>query len=473
MNNGPIKLNPSFDDLTKPESFVNHFEELKVKIRKEREMKANHFPVEVFPLPVQQIIEATNESLNFPVDFIGSAMLYTASVAIGNTYWVEVKKGYLQNAVIYLALVGRPGTNKSHPLSFAIRPIIEQDKQAYRHYEEQRQEYETIVRLSIKEREQQGYEEPVKPVWLKYLVSDFTPEALTEVHKFNKRGIGVYVDELAGWYKNFNRYNKSSEQEFWSSIWSGKPVNIDRKTGEPVFIPLPFISVVGTIQNSVLNDLAKENRHANGFIDRILFVIPENLQKTYWSETEIDPVNIKNWQSIIENLLNLSVQNDETLNPKPEILRFSPEAKQTLFKWQRDLTDLSNKPENEEISGIYSKMEMHAIRFALILEMMRFACDESNKQTVGIEAVQGAIKLVEYFRNTAVKVHRILSDAKPLHKLPTDKQSLYNALPDYFTTKEGVQIAENLGIPERTFKYLLNDGDLFNKLKRGEYEKRM
>lgn len=472
MSNGTINLSPVFDDLNNPDTIINHIEGLKQATATEKELKANRFPVEVFPTRIQEIITATNESLNFPFDFIGASILYAVSVAIGNTYRVEVKKGWQENAVIYLALVGRPGTNKSHPLSFAIQPLIEQDKQTYRHYEQQRLEYETIVSLSIKEREQQGYDEPVKPVWQKYLVSDFTPEALTDVHKFNKRGIGVYVDELAGWYKNFNWYNKSSEQEFWSSIWSGKPVNIDRKNGEPVFIPLPFISVVGTIQNSVLNDLAKENRHANGFIDRILFVIPENLQKTYWSESEINPVNIKNWQSIIKNLLNLSVQNDETLNPKPEILRFTPEAKQTLFKWQRELTDLSNKPENEEISGIYSKMEMHAIRFALILEMIRFACGESNKQAIGIESVQGALKLAEYFKNSAIKIHSILTNANPLDKLPADKQNLYNALPEYFTTNEGVEVAESMAISERTFKYFIASRDLFHKQKRGEYEKR-
>ena len=35
--------------------------------------------------------------------------------------------------------------------------------------------------------------------------------SLADVHKFNKRGIGVYSDELASWFKNFNRYNKGSE----------------------------------------------------------------------------------------------------------------------------------------------------------------------------------------------------------------------------------------------------------------------
>jgi hypothetical protein len=456
-----------------PTETLEHISGILQQINKIQERKTNRFPVEVFPLPIQQIITATNENLNFPIDFIGASLLYAVSVAVGNTHRVEVKKEFQQSAVLYLAIVGRAGTTKSHPLSFALQPIVEQDKRTYRQYEQQRQQYEQTVTLSKKEREQQAIDEPIKPIWQKFLLSDFTPEALAEVHKFNKRGIGVYVDELAGWFKNFNRYNKGSEMEFWLSQWSGKPINIDRKTGEPVFIPLPFISVAGTIQKGILNELAKDSRTQNGFIDRILFVIPDNIKKEYWSETDLPPIISENWESIISNLLSLSVVNDDTLNPSPEVLRFTTEAKRELFEWQKANTNECNEAENEAVSGIFSKMDMYVLRLALILEMMRYACKESDKQAVSIEAVQGAVKLVEYFKNSAVKVNSILSNASPLDKHPADKQALYNALPDTFTTEIGLQIAEGLGVAERTFKRFLNEKELFNWISRGEYRKRI
>lgn len=437
------------------------------------ETQINPFPIEVFPLRVQQIISDTNENLNFPIDFIGASMLFAVSVAVGNSHRIEVKTGWVESAVLYLAIVGPPGTNKSHPLSFALKPIIEQDGIAYRAYEQQRQQYEHAVNLSKKEREQQGVDEPLKPVWKKCLLSDFTPEALAEVHKFNPRGIGVYVDELAGWFKNFNRYSKGSEMEFWLSAWSSKPINIDRKTGEPVFIPLPFISVAGTIQNAVLNELAKESRTQNGFIDRILFVIPDSIKKEYWNEKEIKPTTIESWHNIISTLLTQSVATDDNLNPSPQVLKFTPEAKRLLFEWQKKNADECNNAENEAISGIYSKLEMYAIRLALILELLKFACNESTKVSVGIDSVHGALALVKYFKNSAVKVHSIISNTSPLDKHPADKQALYKALPDTFTTETGLHIAEGLSIPERTFKRFLNEKDLFERISRGEYEKRI
>jgi hypothetical protein len=465
----------SFDDSRNkdtnfPEIKTNYnLDEFGIEVIKglEKATIKNVFPVEVFPQPVQEIIKATNENLDFPIDFFGASVLYAASVSIGNTFKVEIKRGFQETALLYLAIVARAGTNKTHPLSFAIQPIIDQDKKTYQEYELAKVEYEKAASLPKEER----IELP-KPVWKKFLLTDYTPEALAEVHKFNKRGIGVYCDELAGWFKNFNRYNKGSEMEFWISNFNSKPINIDRKTNEPIFIPVPFISVAGTIQTGILNELARDNRTQNGFIDRILFVIPDNILKEYWAETELNPLTIQNWAGIITRLLNLPVQWDDTLNPVPEVLRFSPEAKKLLFKWQRDNTDKCNEAETEALAGIFSKLDMYVCRLALILQLMRWACNEGNKEEISTEAVKGAIQLIEYFRLSAVRVYSILASNNPLDKLPADKQALYKGLPDTFTTMNGVQMADSFGIPERTFKRFLNDTELFTRTTRGEYEKR-
>ena len=153
-------LNPITADVIQ-----NHVEELQKTVEAEQKAKQNPFPVEVFPEPIQEIITATNESLNFPIDFIGASILYAVSVSIGNTHRAEIMRGYEQNAVLYLAIVGRSGTNKTHPLKWAIKPIEQRDNLKFQEYQRKKQEYETIAALTKKEREQQGYSEPVKPIW--------------------------------------------------------------------------------------------------------------------------------------------------------------------------------------------------------------------------------------------------------------------------------------------------------------------
>ena len=95
----------------------------------------------------------------------------------------------------------------------------------------------------------------------------------------------MWNDELAGWFKNFNRYNKGSDEEYWLKLFNANPSFSDRKgVKNSVYISRPFISVVGTIQNGILNELAQGSRTSNGFIDRLLFVMPDNQDKQPWSD---------------------------------------------------------------------------------------------------------------------------------------------------------------------------------------------
>ena len=210
----------------------------------------------------------------------------------------------------------------------------------------------------------------------------------------------------------------------------------------------------------------------NGFIDRILFVISSNIQKQYWSESEVSESIIKDWHTIVNNLLKLTVENDDTLNPNPTILKFTPEARRFLFDWQKQNADNCNNAETEAISGIHSKLEMYATRLALILELIKYACKNGDKQAVESDSVNGSLRLIEYFKNSALKIHAIISNSNPLEKHPADRQAIYKALQDTFTTEEGVQLAESMEMPERTFKRFLNETDLFTRTSRGKYEKR-
>jgi len=438
------------NNLQNPNTFINHIKNEQAELQAEKEAKLNPFPVKVFPEQIQQIINETNRCLNFPIDFISAAILFTASVAIGNAYKVKIKNDWIESLVLYIAIVGKPGTNKSHPLSWALKPLETINHQNFEKYEKERTEYEIFLNLKKEDRKENEELDLKVPFWEQLLISDFTPEALTNVINNNKRGIGVYVDELASWFKNFNRYNKGSQEQFWLSIWSGKTVIINRKTSEPIYIKNPFISVIGTIQPGVINQLAA-NRTENGFMDRILFAFPDDLRKKCWSKNEIDPTIKDNWKTIVSKLITLDMQQKDNFEIEPILLEFSTNAKKHLFDWNKEQTDEYNRLENESIEGIYAKMDSYAIRFSLLLEMLKYACEKSNKNEISVSSVKGAIQLVEYFKKSAIKVHSAISKVSPLAKM--------------------LEIAESLNVAERTFKDFLNKNDLFNRVSRGNYEK--
>lgn len=460
-------LNPDFGKFG-AQVLKGHFEDLMQTAPNE---EAN-FPIGVFPEKVVRIIQDADHALGYPMDFTAAGMLYATAVAIGNTHIARLKNGYEQTAVLYLAIVGKPGVNKSHPLSFALKPIQRREAENQQRNKEARKEFDRISVLTKAEREEAGLCEVEKPKDEQILLSDFTPEALIHVHSNNPRGIGVYCDELASWFLNFNRYHKGSEEQFWLSAWSGKPIQVNRRTSDNLRVEMPFIPVIGTMQPAIIQKLA-DNRQDTGFIERILFVYPEDLMKRPWTDNELHHSTHTVWDQIIRNILSFELELDEVEYPKPVEVTFAEDAKARLYQWQREITDLSNDPETESLSAIYAKMEPYAIRFGLILQILKYAAGEAGKTCIELEAVEGAIRLAKYFTANAEKVLSILNNSDPAAKLTEGQQAVFLALPDTFTTNEGAQIAVENGMPKRNFERLLTNRKLFAVVKRGHYQKLM
>ena len=370
-----------------------------------------------------------------------------------------------------MALIGRPGANKSHPLSFAMKPYLDYDYQQNQVFEKALAKYDEQMSMSRKERAESGGEQfPQEPIRKRFLVSDVTPEGLSLIHAQNKRGLCLWADELSAWFKNFNRYNNGSEEQFWLSVFSAKTTISDRKNAKSsIFIKRPYISVIGTIQKKILNELAKGERSSNGFIDRILFVMPNLQQKARWNDKEL-PENIEEeWNAIIGRLIQQECPLNEFGEIEPHILLFTEEAKRRLYDWQHHFSELCDRETNDTIVSIYCKLEIYIIRFCLIIQLARWTCGECDKTHIDLLTVERAIKLTEYFKDSALGVQNILNE----NTLTSQQQTIVNLLPPSFTTSHAIELAEQNGMKERTLQRFLNDniGTLFRKEKHGEYSK--
>lgn len=429
------------------------------------------FPISIFPSEIRNIIAEVHECQGFPVDYIASAMLVAIAVGIGNTHLVELKRGWQESAMLYVALVGRSGTNKSHPLSFAMKPFLDFDYQENKLYERAYTEYNNVIRMSRKERIEAGHsEQPLEPIRRRFIVSDITPEGLSFIHAQNKRGLCLWTDELSAWFKNFNRYNSGSEEQFWLSVFSAKATISDRKGNRSsIFIKRPYISVVGTIQKKILGELSKGERSSNGFIDRILFVMPNLQQKARWSRNELPENTEQEWSDIIRILVEIDCPLDSEGEVTPHIVPFSFEAKSRLYAWQEEHARICDTEANETLVGIYCKLEIYIIRFCLIIQLARWSCQEADKQSIDATSVEKAIALTEYFRSMAQQVQVVME----YNQLNQQQRQLLIELPSRFQTAEALQIGDRLGFKERAIKDFLsrNIGTLFTKERHGQYKK--
>lgn len=438
-------------------------------------LSGSEFPIKILPQKIQLIARVTSECLGYPLDFISASLCFAISVAIGNTHSVKIKEGWSERPLLFLALVGSAGSNKSAPLSFAMQPLLNQDSNENQNFKKLFKEYQSTISLTKKDREEQGiFELPDEPFQKRLVVSDVTPESLATIHEQNKRGICLYVDELKSWINNFNRYNTGSAEQFWLSVFSGKPIIIDRRSlTNSVSIKRSFIGVIGSIQHGLLKSLTQGDKGENGFLDRILFVIPRDLSKKYWSLQNLPSHITPLWSNILNEIIQLNYAVDENNDPVPLELPFESQAKKKLYEWQKHNTDLCNKEPNERLVGMYSKLEIYAIRFCLLIQISRWVCKEADKDCIDLQSVESAIELTEYFRTSAKNVQLILNTTTVLENMTSDKVKLYEALPSDFTTAEGTKIAESLSFTKDGFNRFLNDAKngLLDNYRHGRYKK--
>jgi len=431
---------------------------------------AESFPLDVLPPRAVAYIEAAEYANGIPRDFMAAAILWAAATATGNAAHIELKAGTRYAPILFLALVGLPNSNKSQALRAALRPLFDADGLAYERYKTAQAEYEAAQGMGKAERHAAGLADAQRPMFSKTILSDVTPEALAGAHRGHPRGIGVYFDELASWFKRFDRYSNGAEAEMWLSLWIAALLAVDRKTAEPVYIESPFVGVCGTLQPSILERLAADDRGQNGFLDRILFSWPDGLTKPVWDDRGLDLTLRDAYTSAISRLLQLPF-----IDGAPAIITLAPDARRDLFAWYNGRNkSLCDNAANELLQGLHGKMDIHAARLILVLHLLRYAYTKANDLPTEIDAgtVADGIRLAEYFRAQSLRVHDRIFGADPVERLPSDRRKIYDALPDEkFTTADGLAIAAKHKMPPRTFKEWIKDRGLFEKIAHGLYAK--
>jgi hypothetical protein len=435
--------------------------------------KAQGFPIYALPDGLQRIAENLRDTIGFPIDYTASAMLFTASVAVGTSLGLSPKRGWVEPATLWLALVGRPGANKTHPLTMMLKPLHARDRESVQAYASELKDYEAELKQSKKDKDR---EVPTPPTCAQHLVVDTTPEALAEVLGKNPRGIGLHRDELSGWVADFGRYSQGGEAQGYMSMWSAQPLRVNRvKTSKPLYVHRPFVSVCGTIQPGVLGGLVTDGRGVNGFIDRMLFAFPEEQAMAAWSEEEPADWIAAYWDQFITKLVSIPPPDEGT---DPIVLKFTTEAKRLWAKhYAKMKTEIDglNKDGDEARAGHRTKMLSYTLRFALLDAAMQWASGDGHDVPVEVDiaSLGAAITLAEYYTTTSDKVLFTLHDSTPVDALRGRKLDLFQALPTTFTTAKAILIGERIGITRRSVERYLGDGKIYQRHRDGgEYTKR-
>ena len=434
-------------------------------MEEKKEEKGNEykFPVSIFPPLLQKLIHEANASCNFPESYMGASMLLAISTAIGNTCTLKIKNNRVERPVIFLHLVGEPGSVKSHPLRFALQPIINRDIKSRLKFQKELDGYQ---------QELQEGGNPEKPKCSQRFVQDATPEALVKIIAANPSGVCNYCDEVSLFFKNLNRYSKGGFDSMMLSLFDCLPIFMDRSgTDVKVTIVNPFANIAGTIQPDVFIKLYKGHLTENGFLHRIMAVYndgPDELP--YDSELEIPSELEGKWNDVINSILKLEDGFKEFETPAEYTL--SEEAKGIFFIWSRNITDRVNMVEPHEMRGFFQKIKSYVYRVALILQVAKEAVELTPSKLVIEEETMVWATVYGNFMLQSARMTIGLFDGSSAynHKKYRD---LLAFLPDSFTKTLANEIAATSGISESTVDKFCKDqqGKSIIKVGRAQYQK--
>jgi hypothetical protein len=208
--------------------------------------------------------------------------------------------------------------------------------------------------------------------------------------------VAVVRDEISGWVGSLDQYRggKGSDRQQFLSLWSGGVIKADRKGGATVYVEHPVACVVGGIQPDLAGVLHDEAKRRDGFVERILPVVPD-VGVASWTDAAPTTDQSRDVLTAFRSL-DRPPSADRASDGLPGgAVNLSAGAKATFVAWFDENAALIANADGLA-AGFYSKLPAHVARFALILHALWHPDDP--RVMLDSARMQDAIELGEFFR---------------------------------------------------------------------------
>jgi hypothetical protein len=356
--------------------------------------KPEPFPMMALPKEARDFCEAVSSSMGTPQDFAALGILGAMACAIGASTRLEVKAGWQEFAVLWLALCARPGAAKSPSLNACFKPIRGIQKELNLKHSQAMNAYREKMAQAKKE---PIAELPVKPVAEFLLLGDVTQEALVRTLAESPRGGAILSDELTGWLGSHDKYSKGgNDRQAYLSLWSSLPLSVHRKLDGVVTVALPVLSVIGGLTPSSLPRL--HGGAEDGFLSRILIACPEERQGVY-TKQGITAAQALAYGAFIRKLWELTPEHQDEHGITPRTIALSDEAEEIFEPFYNEMqASLTGDAIPGVMRGTFSKAPSQVARIALVLHCARnVSGEESDPYRLSADTMDAAIKIVKYF----------------------------------------------------------------------------
>ena len=390
-------------------------------------------PFECLQVEIQGIIKNFAEVYQCDTDIIVSTIYAIVSIAVNKSIKLFDGK-YTNYPSMWICHVAPSGSNKSAPVKMLFKPINELNEEAVVAYYE-----------DLRHTDKDDSNKP-KPICKKLSLTDTTPEAIYKALSFMPQM--VYRDEIKGMIDDFDRYNRSGIISNMLSIWDSTSFCIDRKTEDPTFIREPFLDILGGIQPGLLKStFGNPQLMISGFNQRILFVYPDKLPVTYYSDNLLSEAIMPYWTNFVRDLMKL----------EPTTLSLSPEAKDFYSTYYNMLQDKKSSSD-DYMQYVYSKFQIIILRWSIVTHLLwEKTFEYYRKGTISGDEMLQAIQCMNYFESAAEKVYHEISGG--MYQGFTKEQSLQILYNTYKGEVNLQKLADALGCSRQYVSKAVNKKD--------------
>lgn len=288
-----------------PEEFFDYFSE----------DRPEPFPLDILPPAVRSYVETLGKSMGIEPSPIAVAALTALSGCIDHGIRMKMLRrsgNFWVSACLWGLLVGDVGTKKSPILDDAGRVLRSETMASQRRFEGDcaratvaRAEYNRQIKDLATKDEPRAAPQGVEIANVYWIGADNTIEAVSDLLKYQPRGVFLEAKEIQSWVGDFDKYGShGGTRAVFLEARDGGQRTIGRKTGR-VFIPNWSVSVLTATQPGTLAKIP--DRETDGFIQRFL---PCFMDETRHKGQEVDDALLQGFYDLQRQLLKLAAPAD-------------------------------------------------------------------------------------------------------------------------------------------------------------------
>ncbi len=368
-------------------------------------------PDDVRELPIwglstdlQRVIADVTNGYQCSRDFVVASMFGAAATILGKRVW-SVFGNHKNYATLWIAIVGDTASGKTEPLSFGFNPIMIMEREAFKRYRHELQEWENT---DIGNR-------GAKPEYRHNLINNPSDESV--LHELSVNGnICWFADELRTVFDGFGKYAKNGGGTIIGnllSIFNNKDVQITRVTSEPKLLEEPNLCIVGGTQPPILKRMMGNSEFVDdGLFQRFLFVFPDATDIPQFTDVCISDDVREIWNDTIIRLATVNGELSETDQARQMHI-------DTINRW-RAFCNTQYRNISPMIS-LLRKLEIHLCRWSIVAAVL------SGEPCITAEVMRYSIECMDYFRSCGEKAFCLVANkSKPKELTNAEVMRLFN-----------------------------------------------